>query len=198
MAKLGCGEFLARTKTGFDSFLKVMMKNIQFLLPLLLSTQLLMAQRSYETGVEYMRPIGRTFQSQIAGMRTELFQQKNSFSLGLVYNFPVQSAYSVSRGFGLYAGYRYNMAKDMNSHSPFLGGRLLFSLLNFESKTKQNSLFITPLVEGGYHFLFNGNYYVAPSIAFGHTLEYANTFNSLSQDVGRRFMPSVSAGFRFR
>ncbi len=175
-----------------------MVRKVQFLLLLLLSAESLTAQRAFETGVEYMRPIGTTFQSQIAGMRTELFQQKNSFSLGLVYNFPVQSAYSVSRGLGLYAGYRYNMAKNMNNHSPFVGGRLLLSLLNFESKNRQNSLFITPLVEGGYHFLFNGNYYIAPSVAYGHTLEYANTFNSLSQDVGRRFIPSVAAGIRFR
>jgi hypothetical protein len=155
------------------------------------------AQHPFEAGVEYIRSIGQGYNNARAAVRGESFSNKNSFSAGITYQLSSAKAYSVSRGFGLYIGYRYAFSSNVNSSSIFAGARILFSLENFEGQTKNNSLFITPWAEAGYHFIFGKSFYAAPSVGYGYTLKVSKDYNSLNEDDGKRLMPSLSAGYRF-
>jgi hypothetical protein len=73
----------------------------------------------------------------------------------------------------------------------------MLSFENFEGKSRENSLFITPVAELGYHFVFAKHIFAAPAVGFGYTVEFSRGFNSLDEDVGKRFVPSLSAGYRF-
>ena len=155
------------------------------------------AQKPFEAGVEYMRVFGRGYSGNIAGPRVESFNNKSSYSFGLTYHFSSKKSYSGSRGFGAYAGYRYAFNSDINSGSPYLGARVLFSFENFDGKTSLNSLFFTPMAEAGYHFLFGKSLFAAPGIAYGYSLKITREYNSLDEDVGQRIIPSISTGIRF-
>lgn len=168
-----------------------------FILFLIIASCTSHAQRPFEFGGEYMKFLGRGFNSTKAAARGETFHAKNSFSVGITYQLASKKAYSVSTGFGIYAGYRYAFSDNVNGQSPFAGARLMFSLENFEGKSRQNSLFITPVAELGYHFVFAKHIFAAPSVGFGYTVEFSRGFNSLDEDVGKRFVPSFSAGYRF-
>src|ERR1043165_7372753 len=87
-----------------------------------------------------MRSIGKGFNGNIASFRYESYKNKNSFSLGITYHFSSKQSYSVSKGFGIYAGYRLGFGTNPNGSNPFVGLRMLFSLENFEGKTNLNSL----------------------------------------------------------
>lgn len=164
---------------------------------LIISTFASQAQRPFELGGEYMKFLGRGFNSSKAAVRGETFNAKNSFSVGITYQLASKKAYSVSTGFGIYAGYRYAFSTNVNGQSPFAGARLMLSFENFEGKSRENSLFITPVAELGYHFVFAKHIFAAPSVGFGYTVEFSRGFNSLDEDVGKRFVPSLSAGYRF-
>ncbi len=157
------------------------------------------SQKPFEFGGEYMRFIGQGYNNAKAGLRGESFTNKSSFSAGITYQLASKKAYSVSHGFGLYIGYRYAFSDKMitTGSSPFAGARVLFSLENFEGKTSQNSLLITPFTEAGYHLIFAKRMYAAPSVGYGYTLNIGKDYNSMDEDNGARIIPSLSAGFRF-
>jgi hypothetical protein len=155
------------------------------------------AQKPFELGAEYIRSLGQGYNHAKAALRSESFSNKNSFSLGLTYQLSSKKAYSVSHGFGLYIGYRYSFSIKNPGNSPFAGARVLFSLENFEGQTNQNSLFITPWAEAGYHFMFAKNFFAAPSVGYGKTFKISKDYHSLDEDNGTRIFPSLSAGYRF-
>jgi hypothetical protein len=163
----------------------------------LLITTFLSAQNPWELGAEYRRTIGQGYQGNIAGIRYEKYKTKGSFNIGLTYHFSVKTAYSGSRGFGMFAGYRYHFGKDVNNSAAFAGLRLLFSFENFEGKTSLNSLLMTPSAEAGYHFIFSKSFFATPSIGYGYTIKITKEYNSMDEDVGRRIIPALAAGFRF-
>jgi len=68
---------------------------------------------------------------------------------------------------------------------------------NVDGKTNLNSFFITPFAEAGYHFMFAKSFYAAPSVGYGYSIKLTKEYNSLDEDVGKRFIPSLSAGYRF-
>src|ERR1051325_716092 len=109
-----------------------------FLIFYLLSTLTTHSQNHRELGAEYMRSIGKGFNGNIASFRYESYKNKNSFSLGITYHFSSKQSYSVSKGFGIYAGYRLGFGTNPNGSNPFVGLRMLFSLENFEGKTNLN------------------------------------------------------------
>ena len=156
------------------------------------------AQKPLELGVEYLRPIGKGYNSAKAALRGESFNNKGSYSAGITYQLRSKKAYSVSSGFGLYFGFRYAFSNKLNGNSPFAGARILFSLENFEGQTTRNSLFITPWAEVGYHLMFAKRFYAAPAFGFGYTKKMSKDYNSLNEDDGGRFIPSLSAGYRIK
>lgn len=174
-----------------------MNKRFPFIFAVVLITLSCPAQKPFELGVEYMRSFGQGYNSARAAVRAESFSNKSSFSAGITYQLPSKKSYSVSRGFGLYIGYRYAFSNKTPGNSPFLGARVLFSLENFEGQTSRNSLFITPWAEAGYHFIFAKSFFAAPSVGYGVTKKMTKDYNSLDEDNGGRFIPSVSAGYRF-
>ena len=155
------------------------------------------AQKPRELGAEYIRSSGKVYSTTKFAARGETFNAKNSFSIGITYQLGSSKSYSVSRGFGIYFGYRYAFGKDTTGSSPFLGARVLFSLENFEGQTNRNSLFITPWAEAGYHLVFAKRFFAAPSVGYGFTFKFSRDYHSLDEDVGKRFIPSISAGYRF-
>lgn len=155
------------------------------------------AQKPFELGAEYIRSLGQGYNHAKAAVRGESFNNKNSFSLGLTYQLSSKKSYSVSHGFGLYLGYRYSFSTKNPGNSPFAGARVLFSLENFEGQTSQNSLFITPWAEAGYHFIFAKNFFGAPAVGYGKTFKISKDYHSLDEDNGGRIIPSIAAGYRF-
>lgn len=153
------------------------------------------AQKPFELGAEYLRPIGKGYNSAKAAVRGESFNNKGSYSAGITYQLASKKAYSVSKGFGLYFGFRYAFSNKLNGNSPFAGARILFSLENFEGQTSRNSLFITPWAEVGYHLRFAKRFFAAPAIGYGYTKKMSKDYHSLNEDDGGRFIPSVSAGY---
>lgn len=174
-----------------------MKKHLILLLAATVVTSVCRAQNPFELGAEYLRFIGKGYNTSKVAVRGESFSNKNSFSAGITYQLASAKAYSVSSGFGFYAGYRHAFGTNTNGNNIFAGARLLFSLEDFEGKTRQKSLLITPIAEAGYHFIFAKCIYAAPSLGFGYTIEFSKGYNSLDEDVGKRFIPSLSAGYRF-
>ncbi len=155
------------------------------------------AQNPAEIGGEYMRSMGQGYTNNIAAGRYETFRSKNSYSFGITYHFSSKKSYSVSKGFGIYAGYRYSFSSNINGNSPFAGARVMFSFENFEGKTSLNSLMATPVAELGYHFVFGERIFAAPAFGFGYTIKITKEYNSLDEDEGKRYIPSIAAGYRF-
>lgn len=155
------------------------------------------AQNPWELGGEYMRFIGKGYKNNVAGARFETFRNKTGFSVGLTYHFSAKDVYGGSKGFGMYAGFRNYFGENVNGSNPFIGLRALFSFENFEGKTNLNSLFFTPMIEGGYHFIFGDNFFTAPAVAWGYTIKVTKEYNSRDDDEGGRVIPSLSAGMRF-
>src|SRR5258705_8115492 len=117
-----------------------MHKPIPLLILYLLTALNSHSQKSRELGAEYMRSFGKGFNGSIAGFRYESYKNKSSFSIGITYHFSSKKSYSVSNGFGIYAGYRLGFGTTLTGSNPFAGVRVLFSLENFEGKTNLNSL----------------------------------------------------------
>jgi len=173
-----------------------MQKKILFALLILVSFSA-QSQQLFELGGEMLKSYGKGYGTTKVAARGENFNNKNSFSVGITWQLASKKAYSVSTGFGIYAGYRRAFGNNLNGSNPFGGGRILISLEDFEGKTRQKSIMITPMLEAGYHFVFGKRIYTAPSVGFGYTIEMSQGFNSLNEDVGKRFIPSLSAGYRF-
>jgi len=156
-----------------------------------------LSQNLFELGAEYMRTIGKQHNAHIAGPKGELFSNKNSFSVGITYNFSANSSYSVAKGFGIYGGYRYAFGSNPNGNNPFAGIKILFSLVSWEGKSSLFSPMLTPVAEAGYHFIFAKNFFAAPAIGYGYTIRVIPDYNSLDEDVGGRVVPAIGAGYRF-
>lgn len=174
-----------------------MHKLIPFILFCSVTTIAAYSQNPRELGAEYMRPIGKGFNGNMTGPRFETFSNSNSFTIGLTYHFSSKNSYSFSKGFGMYAGYRYSFGSNTKGNNPFAGLRVLFSFENFEGKTHLNSLMMTPVAEAGYHFIFAKRIFTSPFIAGGYTIKITKEHNSLDEDVGGRFIPGIAAGYRF-
>ena len=155
------------------------------------------SQRPFEFGGEYIRVIGKGYNNAKAAARGESFNNKNSFSVGIIYHLPSKKAYSTSSGFGIYAGYRYAFNNSATGDSPFAGTRILFSFEDFDGKARESSIMITPMAELGYHFIFGKRIFAAPSAGVGYTFEFTHGYNSLDEDRGLRLIPSLSTGYRF-
>lgn len=177
------------------------LKNKLALLPALLIAGQLLAQHPFELGGEFIRASGQGYTTNKVAVRYESygnsFTNKNSYSIGITKAFASGKSYSVSRGFGLYIGYRRAFGNNLKGNNPFAGARVLFSLENFEGKTSRNSLLITPWAEAGYHVTFLKRVFAAPSLGYGYTFKFSKDYNSLDEDVGKRFIPSASLGYRF-
>lgn len=163
---------------------------------MLLFSLTLYSQKAFELGGEMLKSYGKGYSTTKVAGRGESFNNKNSYSVGITWQLASAKAYSVSTGLGIYFGYRRAFGNNIKGSNPFGGGRLLFSFEDFEGKTKQKSIMITPMAEAGYHFVFGRRIYTAPALAFGYTIELSQGFNSLNEDVGKRFIPSLSAGYR--
>ncbi len=184
----------------FSDYLRFIYMMNKYALPILAAMLIAFgsyAQKPFELGVEYIRAMGKGYNTSKAAVRGESFNNKNSYSAGITYQLASNKAYSVSRGFGLYVGFRYAFSNNLNGNSPFAGARILFSLENFEGQTNRNSLFITPWAEVGYHLIFARSFYAAPSLGYGFTKKMSKDYNSLNEDDGGRLIPSLSAGYRF-
>jgi hypothetical protein len=156
------------------------------------------AQKPWQLGPEYIRSIGKGFNSGILGARYETFPSKNSFSIGITYALSSKSSYSTYRGFGMYAGWRYAFSiSSSGKGNAFAGLRFMAAFENFEGKTNLGSLMFTPMAEGGYQFTFKTHYFAAPSLGFGFKKKITKEHNSIDEDEGGRIMPSLSAGYRF-
>lgn len=174
------------------------MQKTSILVPLLLLISLSSrSQQLFELGGEVLKSYGKGYGTTKVAGRGENFNNKNSFSVGITWQLASKKAYSVSTGFGIFAGYRRAFGNNVKGSNPFGGGRLLISLEDFEGKTRQKSVMITPIVEAGYHFVFGKRIFTSPAVGFGYTIEMSQGFNSLNEDVGKRFIPSLSAGYRF-
>lgn len=156
------------------------------------------AQKPWQLGGEYIRSIGKGANSSIVGARYETFPSKGSWSVGLTYALSSKSSYSSYKGFGLYIGYRYAFAVSSSGKgNAFIGFRLHGAFENFEGKTNLGSLMFMPMGELGYQMIFSGDYFVSPSIGYGYKKKITKEHNSMDEDEGGRFLPSLSAGFRF-
>ncbi|HRF16514.1 MAG TPA: hypothetical protein PK977_00050, partial [Chitinophagaceae bacterium] len=70
------------------------------------------AQSPKELGAEYIRSIGKVYNTTKVAARGERFDARNSYSAGITYQLASGKSYSVSRGFGVYFGYRYAFGKN--------------------------------------------------------------------------------------
>ena len=155
-------------------------------------------EKPWQLGAEYMRSIGKGFNSAIIGARYETFPSKHSWSAGITYALSSKKSYSSYKGFGLYVGWRYAFAISSSGKGNAFGGlRFHAAFENFEGKTNLGSLMFTPMVEMGYQFVFKTHYFAAPSIGYGYKKKITKESNSLDEDEGGRILPSLSAGYRF-
>ena len=82
------------------------MKNLLLIFLTSVLTLTAAAQKPWELGAEYMKPIGKGYKSNIVGVRYENFNNKTSFSIGITYHFSPRDAYGGFKGYGMYAGFR--------------------------------------------------------------------------------------------
>ena len=175
----------------------MMQKIISFLIICSVITISAHAQQRREIGAEFQRSFGKGYSGNMAGPRYESYKNKNSFNIGLTYHFPTKKSYSVSKGFGIYAGYRLGFGSITSKGNPFAGLRMLFSFQNFEGKTSLNSLMITPIAEAGYHYGITSKIFATGSVGYGYTIKKSKDYNSLDEDTGGRIIPALAAGYRF-
>jgi hypothetical protein len=155
------------------------------------------SQKPWELGAEYQRSFGQGYQKNMIGGRYETYSVKHSWTIGVTYNLSSKKTYSQYRGFGIYGGYRYGFGNASKKGNAFAGTRVNFSFENFEGKAKVNGLSITPTAELGYHLIFAKRLFTSPCIGAGYTLKMNHINNSLQEDEGLRFIPGISAGYRF-
>jgi len=173
------------------------MKNLVLCISALLLTLAVKAQNPWELGAEYMRPMGKGYKSNIAGVRYENYPGKLSFNVGITYHFSPRDSYGGFRGYGIYAGLRNSFGNNEKGNNPFVGLRVLFAFENFEGKTSLGSLMFTPIGEAGYHFVFGKHIFTTPSIGYGYQIKITKEYNSRNDDVGGRIIPGLSAGYIF-
>lgn len=155
------------------------------------------SQKPWQLGPEYIRYIGKGFNSSTLGARYESFPGKASWSIGLTYHLSSKKSYSAYKGIGMYMGIRYGFGGDGGNGNVFIGARAMLAFVNFEGKTNLNSLMFTPWAEAGYQFLFGNHFFASPSIGYGYNKKITKEFNSLDEDEGGRIIPGLSAGYRF-
>ena len=178
--------------------MNLMFKKLPFILLILTVAIAAKAQKPWELGAEYMRSIGKGFNSAIVGARYETFPSKHGWSAGLTYALSSKKSYSSYKGFGLYVGWRYAFAISSSGKGNAFGGlRFHAAFENFEGKTNLGSLMFTPMAELGYKMIFKTHYFAAPSIGYGYKKKITKESNSLDEDEGGRILPSLSAGYRF-
>jgi hypothetical protein len=155
------------------------------------------AQDPWEFGLDFMRPMGKGYKSNIVGAHYEKFNNKTSFSVGITYHFAPRDAYGGFKGYGMWAGFRNSFGSNTSGSSPFIGARVLFAFENFDGKTSLGSLMFTPIGEAGYHFVFGKHIFTTPSIGYGYQIKITKENNTRDQDEGGRIIPGLSAGYRF-
>jgi hypothetical protein len=173
-----------------------MNKLIPTLICLFTFTNISFSQNTKELGGEWQYALGKGAKDNMAGARYEGFKNKSSWSIGFTYNFSSKKSYSEYKGIGFYAGYRYGFSPKKNGNA-FAGFRAAFSFDNFAGKEKANGISITPTVETGYHFIFAKHIFTTPSVGYGYSIKLTKENNSLQEDEGSRFIPSIALGYRF-
>ena len=173
------------------------MKNLLFLTLTLALALASFSQNPWELGVDYMKPMGKGYKSNIVGVHYEKFNNKTSFSIGLTYSFAPRDAYGGFKGYGMWAGFRNSFGNNVKGSNPFIGLRLLFAFENFDGKTNLGSLMFMPFGEAGYHFVFGKHIFTTPSIGYGYQIKVTKEYNTRDQDEGGRIIPGLSAGYRF-
>lgn len=173
------------------------MKNLAFLVLISILSISSIAQKPWELGAEYMRPMGKGYKSNIAGLRYENFNAKTSFSIGITYHFSPRDAYGGFKGYGAFVGFRNYFGNNVSGSKLFIGARALFAFENFEGKTSLGSLMFTPIGEAGYHFVFGKHIFTTPSIGYGYQIKVTKEHNTRDQDEGGRIIPGLAAGYRF-
>lgn len=155
------------------------------------------SQKPWELGTEYMKLIGKGYRGNMAGARYESYNNKNSWSIGITYNFSSKETYSQFKGFGIYAGYRHAFSIAANGSGAFAGLRACFAFQNYEGKTRANDLAITPMAEAGYHLKIWKGIFGSPALGYGYTIKLSHDYNSLQEDAGGRFLPALALSYRF-
>ena len=173
------------------------MKNLFLLASTFILTFACSAQKPWELGAEYMRPMGKGYKSNIAGVRYENFNTKTSFSIGITYHISPRDAYGGFKGYGAFVGFRNYFGNNVNGSKLFIGARALFAFENFDGKTNLGSLMFTPIGEAGYHFVFGKHIFTTPSIGYGYQIKVTKEHNTRDQDEGGRIIPGLAAGYRF-
>jgi hypothetical protein len=173
------------------------MKSLILLIPILTLALTSSGQNPWELGLDYSKPIGKGYKSNIAGVHYENFSKKIGFSVGITYHFSPRDAYGGFKGYGLFAGFRNYFGNNAKGSAPFIGAKLLFAFENFEGKTNLGSLMFTPSAEAGYHFVFGTHIFTTPSIGYGYQIKITKEHNSRDDDVGGRIIPGLSVGYRF-
>jgi hypothetical protein len=155
------------------------------------------SQKPWELDAEFMKSIGKGFRGNMAGGRYESYNNKNSWSIGVTYNFSSKKTYSQHKGFAVYAGYRHAFSIAANGSSGFAGLRAYFAFQNYEGKTRANDLAITPMAEAGYYVKTWKGIFATPTLGYGYTIKISHDYNSLQEDEGGRFLPALAVGYRF-
>ncbi|HWC54971.1 MAG TPA: hypothetical protein VG676_15400 [Chitinophagaceae bacterium] len=151
-----------------------------------------------EMGPEAQRAFGKGANDYMIGGRYETFHGKNSWSIGLTYNFSSHKSYSEHKGIGFYIGYRHGFNYNNSGNgNAFFGFRGTFLFNNFSGKERLNSTSVMPTCEAGYQVLFGNNFYTTPAIGYGYSIKLSKDYNSLQEDDGGRFIPGISMGYRF-
>jgi hypothetical protein len=166
-----------------------MVGHVLFLLYLGMAASAASAQSEYSA--EYVFGLAKNYHENIIGGRYEGFSSKNSWGLGIDYNFS-----SLSKGWAIYADYHYAPAFGLTGNS-FAGIRTAFT---FSKHNKgENYIVWTPSVQFGYHYTsqdFNKGGAITLYGALGYDVDLSS---GKAKDVhkGAIFLPGITAGYRF-
>ena len=151
-----------------------------------------------ELGADYRYSGGKGFSQHSIGASMENFSGKNSWTLGVNYNF---SNFSSARksdngsGVGIFAGYRYGFAYG-NSGNLF--GGVDFTLTFNKDKQGNSFTVLSPAIEMGYHHTFNNfgkGAFGSPSIGVGYNFEAGQKDEEFDESAFIRARMTV--GYRF-
>ena len=152
---------------------------------------LLSAHAQTEIGADYRYNFGRSFSQHAIGGSLENFSGRNSWTVGISYNFSKIHPPAL----GLHAGYRY-------SFSPGTSGNFLLGFntsISFEKSGGANATRITPSLEAGYHHTFNNfgkGAFVTPTLGAGYSFRPGGG-NEREADDEALFNVRVMTGYRF-
>jgi hypothetical protein len=148
------------------------------------------ASAQFELGPEYQLGFSKGHTSNTISATYEGFSAKNSWNLGINYNF---SGAGKTPGIGFHAGYRlgYSFGTSGNLYS---GIRVALAF-NKNENGATNPVII-PSIETGYHYTFNNfgpGLFASPGIALGYPVSLDGGKTDESPIINTR----LGVGFRF-